>query len=169
MKKKQTAKRWPILISLSIFTIFLAAITTVIVALKNPVEMSDRGMQDYHHYDMNANEIIASRIAFNKKYIIEYLGKLHQDNAIVSYKVTDKTGSAVNDAKINIMITRPNDHATDIPLEGTTVENGIYTFSGIHLPKPGRWDIMANIVIGDNQRYYNLKADTRYANAFEYE
>jgi len=169
MKKKQTAKRWPILISLSIFTIFLASIATVIVALKNPVEMSDRGMQDYHDYDMNVNEIIAARIAFNKKYTIEYLGKLDQSNAVVAYKVTTKDGSAVNDAKINIMVTRPNDHATDIPLEDASVANGVYTFNSISLPKAGRWDILANFVIGNDQRYHNLKADTRYANAFEYE
>ncbi len=169
MKKKQTAKRWPILISLSIFVIFLAAIATVIVALKNPVEMSDLGMQEYHKYDMNVNKIIASRVAFNRKYEIEYLGKLDQANAIVAYKITDKAGQVVNDAKINIMITRPNDHATDIPLEGATIDKGIYTFKSVSLPKPGRWDIMANVVIADNQRYYNLKADTRQANVFEYE
>ena len=168
MKQKQKGRIWPIAISLSIFGIFLASVATVLIALENPVEMSDLGMQEYHKYDTNVNEIIEAKIAFDKKYSIEYLGQLKQGDAMVSYRVTDKAGNAINDAKINIMITRPNDHATDIPLDKVSVDNGVYTFESIALPKPGRWDIMANVVIGDKQRYYNLKADTRQTNAFEY-
>ena len=47
-------------------------------------------------------------------------------------------------------------------------ENGVYTFEAIDLPKPGRWDIMAKVTIGEYQRYYNLKADTRNPNTTEF-
>lgn len=66
------------------------------------------------------------------------------------------------------MLTRPDTTKLDIALDKPTIENGIYTFKAIALPKAGRWDIMAKITIGKNQRYYNLKTDTRYPNTIEF-
>jgi len=167
--KKQTAKRWPMAIGLAIFAVFLACVATVIFALENPVEMSDIGMQGYHEYDANANNIIAAKIEFDKNYNIEYASeKLLQKSAVIIYEVTDKSGNPVNDAEINIMVTRPYDHSFDIPMDNPKINNGKYTFSSVELPKPGRWNIMANVRIKDKQRYYSIKADTRYAEVFEY-
>jgi len=58
---------WPYAIVASILFIIGAAIATVVVAVKHPVEMSDMDMQDYHHYDANANDIISAKIAFDRK------------------------------------------------------------------------------------------------------
>jgi nitrogen fixation protein FixH len=166
---KNPGKKWPIIILGSIFGIVLASVATIVVAMDNPVEMSDLGMQGYHEYDANANEIIASKIKFDKSYTITYSGQqLDASNAVLRYKVTEKSGKPVNDAKINVVLTRPNSHADDIALDSPTVAEGVYTFDSVVLPKEGRWDIMANVVVGDKQRYYNLKADTRYPNVFEY-
>jgi nitrogen fixation protein FixH len=166
---KNPGKKWPIIILGSIFGIVFASVATVVVALDNPVEMSDLGMQGYHEYDTNINEIIASKIKFDQSYNVTYNGKqLAASGTVLSYKVTDKSGNPVNDAKINVMLTRPNSHAHDIALESPSVEQGVYTFESVNLPKEGRWDIMANVVVSDKQRYYNLKADTRHPNVFEY-
>jgi nitrogen fixation protein FixH len=166
---KNAGKKWPIIIVGSIFGIVLGSVATIVVAMDNPVEMSDLGMQGYHEYDANANEIIAAKIKFEQSYNVTYGGEqLDASGAVVSYKVTDKSGNPVNDAKINVMMTRPDSHADDIALENPSVEEGVYTFRSVALPKEGRWDIMANVVVGDKQRYYNLKADTRYPNVFEY-
>jgi len=48
------------------------------------------------------------------------------------------------------------------------VQDGVYTFNAVKLPKSGRWNLIAHIVIGEHERYYNLKADTRNPNTFEY-
>lgn len=169
MSKKSEGRAWPYAIVLSILFIIGASVMTVVVALENPVEMSDSNMQDYHHYDANANTFIEARIAFDKKYNISYASdKLNKDHAVVVYKLTDKEGKEVNDAKINIVLTRPDNRDSDIELNTPSVAAGLYTFDVGLLPLTGRWNIMANVVVGDNQRYYNLKADTRYPNAFEY-
>jgi len=169
MSKQNKALIWPYAIVASILLIVVASAATVMVALENPVQMSDQNMQDYHEYDFNVNQHIMDRIIFDKHYNITYFSeKLEQDNAVVAYKVTDKEGNAVNEAKINIMITRPDDHDTDIPLDNPKMQNGIYTFESVKLPKPGRWNLIAHVVIGEHERYYNLKADTRYPNTFEY-
>ena len=169
MSKQNNGMIWPYAIVISILLIVAASVATIMVALENPVEMSDQNMQDYHDYDYDVNKFIRAKILFDKLYDIVYVSdSLVQENAIVSYRVTDKGGNTVNNAKINIMITRPSDHNTDFPLDQPMIDGGVYTFQSVKLPKPGRWNLIAHIVIGEHERYYNLKADTRHPNTFEY-
>lgn len=160
---------WPYAIAVSIVMVFGFCVATVMVTQTRPVEDSDTYMMNYHHVDLQANELIQAKIDFNKKYKIEYVTEaLPQKDATIKYKVTDMDGNAVNDADIKIIITRPNHHKHDQELTEPSVENGIYSFSGFELPEPGRWDIMAKVIIGENERFYNVKADTRATSAFEY-
>jgi len=169
MSKTSDGRIWPYAIVISILLIVVAAGATIYVALQHPVEMSDSNMQDYHYYDKNANEFIAAKIAFNKNYTISYESdKFDVNEAVVIYKVTDSSGAQVNNAKIDIVITRPDNRNSDIVLDNPVVENGLYTFNAGKLPLIGRWNIMAHIVVGENERYYNMKADTRQTKAFEF-
>ncbi len=169
MSKKSDGRIWPYAIIISILLIVVAAGATIYVALQHPVEMSDSNMQNYHDYDKNANEFIAAKIAFKKNYTIAYVSeKLDINDAVVVYKITDISGASVNDAKLNIVLTRPDNRNSDIVLDSPTVDNGLYTFSVGKLPLEGRWNIMAHIIVGENERYYNMKADTRQAKAFEF-
>ena len=169
MSKKSDGKIWPYAIVISILLIVVASGMTIYVALNHPVEMSNSNMQDYHHYDKHANEFIASKIAFNKNYKIAYISeKFDLNDAVIVYKVTDLSGAVVNNAKIDIVLTRPDNTDSDIVLNNQIVENGIYTFNAGTLPLEGRWDIMAHVVVDEYERYYNLKADTRQVKAFEF-
>lgn len=169
MSNEQKGRIWPYAIVLSILFIVGASVATVVVAVNNPVEMSDIDMQGYHHYDANANDIIAAKIAFDKKYSIDYVSEeLSQENAVIVYRVSDKEGNSISDAKINIVVTRPDNRKSDIVMDAPKVEDGRYVFEVGKLPLPGRWNIMAHAVIGEHERYYSLKADTRYSNVFEY-
>ena len=169
MSKPSSGRIWPYAIVISILLIVAASVATVMIALEHPVEMSDSNMQEYHHYDKHANDFIAAEIAFNKNYTITYVSeKFDINSAVVIYKVTDSSGAEVNGAKIDIVVTRPDNRNSDIVLDSPTVENGLYTFNAGKLPLIGRWNIMAHIVVGDNERYYNMKVDTRQAKAFEF-
>ena len=53
-------------------------------------------------------------------------------------------------------------------LNKPAVENGIYSFSGLEFPKVGVWNLIAKIQIGSDYRFYNIKADTRIKDAFEF-
>lgn len=159
---KNPGTKWPIIIGLSIVGVIGACVWTVKVAINNPVEMSEYGMQNYHEYDRDANEIIEAKIAFDKKYTISFLTpQISENSSVLEYSLTDKTGKAVNDASLAVIITRPNENKHDVNLSNPTVADGKYTFSPVDLPKAGRWDIMAKVTVGADQRYYNLKADTR--------
>ena len=164
-----SGKIWPYAIGTSIMFIFGACIATIIVAVKLPVEKSDTYMMEYHKADANANELINARIDFDKKYKIEYVTDgLSLDNTVLKYKVTNLSGEIVDNAEIKVIITRPNNHKHDQELLNPHAKDGVYSFESIKLPVAGRWDIMAKIKVDDEQRFYNVKADTRAKEVYEY-
>ncbi|HEX5710437.1 MAG TPA: FixH family protein [Sulfuricurvum sp.] len=166
---KSAGKKWPWIIGVSIVAIIGFSIATIKVALNNPVEMSEYGMQSYHSYDDNVNEIINAQIAFDENYTIAFLTpQIMQKGTVVAYKISDKSNHAINDAKVEVVLTRPDTTDFDLNLSNPTVNEGTYTFNAVDLPKVGRWDILAKVSIGGKQRYYNLKADTRNPNTLEF-
>ncbi len=166
---KSNGRIWPYAISASIILVFGACVATVIVSMQLPVEKSDTYMMGYHEANDRADEIIKSRIAFNNKYTIEYItDNLSLDNTVLKYRVLDINKNPVDDATLKAIITRPNNHKNDQELISPAVNNGVYTFNSVTLPLEGRWDVMAKVTIGENQRFYNVKADTRAKEAFEY-
>ncbi len=160
---------WPYAIGISIIFIFSACVATIIVSTSLPVEKSDTYMMDYHEADNKANDIIKSRISFNKKYKIEYItDSLSQESSIIKYKVTNIDNEPVNNAILKVIVTRPNKHKYNQELTNPTVENGVYSFSSITLPKAGRWDVMVKVNIEKEQRFFNVKVDTRTKEVSEY-
>ena len=167
--KKSNGKIWPYAIAISIALVFCASILTIVVAVKLPVEKSDAYMMGYQEADANANELIEARIAFDKKYQIEFIKeKFSLNDSTLQYKVIDTNGNLVSNAKIVIVITRPNVHEFDRELKEPTISNGIYEFSAIKLPKEGRWNVMAKINVDKEQRFFNVKLDTRKEKVIEY-
>jgi len=166
---KNAGRKWPIIIGLSTFLVVALGVATVKIAVNHPVEMSDYGMQTYHDYDNNVNDIINAKIAFDKKYAVAFLTpQIAEKGNVLTYQVTDKTGKAVNNATFDIVMTRPDTTIFDVHIKLASVMDGQYTFNAVDLPKSGRWDILAKVTIGTDQRYYNLKADTRNPNTIEF-
>ena len=160
---------WPYAIGASIIFIFGACVATIVVANTLPVEKSDTYMMDYHEADAKANDILESAIAFNKKYKVEYItDSLSTQGSTLKYRVTDIESNPINNAKIKVVVTRPNNHKHDRELNDPKVENGVYTFETIKLAQEGRWDIMAKVVVDELHRFYNVKADTRAKEIIEY-
>ncbi len=155
--------RWPIGIAVATIGLVIIGAITISKALSLPVVESDYFHAKYQEADLNGDKIFLAQIAFNKLYTVEQSGiVIDMNNSVVAYKITDKAGKPVNDAELEVIVTRPNTKTLDINLSNPVVENGVYRYTGFTLPKAGRWDILARITIGDNQRIYNLKADTRY-------
>jgi len=166
---KSNGRVWPYAIAASIILVFGACVATIVITNKAPVQNSDTYMMGYHEADSKANEIIKAAIAFNKKYKIEYITEsLNPKKSVIKYRLSDIDGNPVNNAKIKVVVTRPNNHTYDKELNSALVENGVYSFSAISLPKDGRWDIMAKVNVNNLHRFYNVKADTRAKEAYEY-
>jgi nitrogen fixation protein FixH len=165
----KSGRIWPYTITFLIIMVFGFCVATVYVTSKAPVEKADLYMTSYQDADANANKLIEDRIAFNKRFKIEFLTKrLFLDDTVIEYKITDLDSNPVKNAKIKVIVTRPNEHKYDMELNNPKYENGVYRFESIKLPLEGRWDIMAKINIGEFQRFYNLKADTRYKKVKQY-
>lgn len=166
---KNPGTKWPIIIALSIVGVIGMSVATVKIASSHPVEMSNYQMLSYHDYDHGVNEIIEAKIAFDKKYSIEFLtSQISEKGTVIEYKITDKSGNAVNNAKVETVLTRPDLNKFDINLTNPEVSEGKYTFHPVDLPKAGRWDILAKVSVGNDKRYYNLKADTRNPDTLEF-
>ena len=167
---KQKAMHWPYGIALSFVAVIALIIGTIIVASDNKVEKSDLYMQNYHTADANANEILMAQIAFNKKYALAFETEaLKQKGSVIAFSIHDKSGNPITDATIEGVLTRPDTTDHDIALKEPTVSvDGIYEFAPVDLPLEGRWNVMAKISVGDDYRYYNLKADTRSPETTEF-
>jgi len=167
--KDPKALRWPLGIAISFVLIIGLIYGTIVVSLDYPIEPSDRNMLNYHVYDKNVNEIITKKIAFDKIYNLSYVSEpITMSKTQVKYKIINKYGKAIDNAVIKAMITRPDQNDFDITLENPKVVDGVYSFESVSLPKEGRWNIIASISIGDDLRFLNLKADTRYPQISEY-
>lgn len=169
-EKNNAGKKWPWIIVASILGVVGLSYWTVQIAISNPVEMSDLNMQDYRHFDHDVNKIIMAKAAFDKQYDLLYVTEqFAEGSAVVKFKLTDKTGQPVNDANMTMRITRPGTHEFDQSPAVADVTEGVYTFQETTLPAAGRWDVLLHVITaGKDERYMNLKADTRYSNVFEY-
>lgn len=166
---KNSGRIWPYSIAIAIILVFGACVATIVVTSKMPVENSDTYMTYYQEADKNANQYIKAEIAFNKKYKIEYItDQFSCENSVLKYRVTDLESNPVSNANIKVMVTRPNNHKHDQELVDAKFENGVYTFDSIKLPQKGRWDIIARVDVGELQRFYNIKTDTRTKEFKEY-
>ncbi|WP_457747532.1 FixH family protein [Sulfurimonas sp.] len=169
MSKTSSGRIWPYAIGIAITLVFGFCVATVIVTSKADIQESNAYMTYYQDADTNANDLIEARIAFDKKYKVAYItDSIGDKNPIVKYSVTTVDGKPVENAEVVIAISRPETNKFDQKLENAKVQNGIYSFEGATFPKVGVWDIIAKIKIGDDYRFYNIKADTRIKEAFQY-
>jgi len=162
-------RHWPIgIIAATSFIVCICAIT-IYIALLQPVQEDADMMVDYHKLSASANDIIVANIIFNQKYTLSYTGSpVSQEGSTLSYKITDKEGNAVNDAKFKVILSRPILEAFDITLDAPKVEDGNYIFENVKVTKKGRWNILARISVGNNFRHMNLKSDTEDKGVYEY-
>ncbi|MDD5159796.1 MAG: FixH family protein [Sulfuricurvum sp.] len=166
---KNPGTKWPIIIALSIAGVIGMSVVTIKIASSHPVEMSNYEMLSYHDYDHGVNDIIEAKIAFDKKYSIVFLTpQILEKGTVIEYKITDKSGNAVNNAKIEAVLTRPDLNKFDVNLTNPSISEGKYTFNPVDLPKVGRWDILTKVTVGSDKRFFNLKADTRNPDTLEF-
>jgi nitrogen fixation protein FixH len=165
----KSGKLWPIAIGIAITMVFCFGVITVMVTGKANLQPSDDYMTSYQDADIKANDYIKAKIAFDKKYDLEYITKSISDtNPKIQYSLKDKAGNPVDNAKIVIAISRPETKEFNQKLENPQIKDGIYIFKGAKFPKAGVWNIIAKVQVGDNYRFLNIKADTRNTKIKQY-
>jgi hypothetical protein len=147
---------WPAGIIASIIFIIFACAYTIKIALDNPVQMDSAFNSNYHIVDENINEIMRAQAAFDDKYKVTTnqsrfaFGK----NSLVLQVEELSTNSSIDNASMELLITRPETTEHDQMLKPTNVKDGKYTFDGIDIALKGRWQIVAKVTIGKDYGYY---------------
>ena len=151
---------------------------TVKSASNMPVQESNDYMMKYQMADININDIMEKKTAFDNKYMIELIGKetmvmtdninsnrMQMDPVKLSkglnkftYTVTKKNGSVVSDAKVSFLLTRPHTRADDFMVESVPYGSGEYIVKDINVTKPGRYTLQLRAVVGDAIGYSEIPA-----------
>ena len=164
-----SGKIWPYILGGAITLVFGFCVATIVVTDKADIQPSDSYMTHYQDADANANKLIKAALAFDKKYTIEYISKkLATKDATVSFEVKDKSGKSIENAKIILAVSRPETGTFNKTFENPKESQGVYTFNGLEFPKAGVWNLVTKVSIGDDYKFYNIKADTRNANSYEF-
>jgi len=132
---------------------------TVKIALDNPVEMDTFYMEKYQKVENNIDKIMELQGKFDAKFDLAYsTEKFIIGQNSITLKLTDKSGNPVTDAKIQLMLSRPETNKENQTFEPTKAENGLYTFGPFTISKPGRWQILSKIEVGEFKGYHKNEA-----------
>ncbi len=150
---------WPHAIVLMILGCIAACVWTVKIALNNPVEMDTFYMEKYQKVDENINQIMELQEKFNAKFDLAYsTEKFQMGQNSITLRLSDKEGKAINDATMFIMLSRPDSNKENQKLTPAHIENGNYTFGPFEITKPGRWQILSKIEVGEFKAYHKNEA-----------
>jgi nitrogen fixation protein FixH len=132
---------------------------------KADIQPSDDYMTKYQKADADANKLINARIAFDKKYNLQFdTPQLKEEGCDVKYLLTTKDAKAVEGASMVLVVSRPEVETFTKTLKNPQFENGEYVFKDVKFPKTGAWNLLLKVTVGNDSRFYPIKTDTRIKN-----
>ena len=147
---KKKLNLWPYSIVASILFIIFACAMTIKIAVDNPVQMDSAFLDKYKQVDENINDILEKQKKFNALYSVEvFKDSISRGENSIKLKVVDKQNNPIDNAEVEILITRPDSVKFDIKLTPISNSNGIYNFESFQIEKLGRWQILSKVSIGD--------------------
>jgi hypothetical protein len=152
---------------------------TVRSASQMPVQKSNTFMMEYQLADIHINEILEKKAAFDKKYTIALedvemmtmvdnihsnmpqpdVVKLTKGSNSFLYSVKGKDGSAIQDAKITFLLTRPHTRVDDMKVEHMMLDAQHHTaVENVVIEKPGRYTLVLKVETEDTLGYLETPA-----------
>lgn len=157
-KNRDKLNFWPFAIVGSIILVVIACGITVKIALQNPVELDDGFfLSNYHKVDENINDLLTKQAIFKEKFEISFLTKelaMNKPSTVLLNITSIKELKNIENAKIELLLTRPDSNSSNQVLNSFKFENGEYLFGPIVLDKPGRWQVLAKIKIDKDEGFY---------------
>lgn len=129
------------------------------IAVSNPVEMDTFYMEKYQKVDHNINKILDLQAKFDAKFDLAYSTEkfeIGQNN--FTLRLTDKSGQPIDNADVTLMLSRPDSNKENQEMKPSHVQNGNYTFGPFEITKPGRWQILSKIEVGEFKGYHKNEA-----------
>ncbi|MEA2029429.1 MAG: hypothetical protein U9N49_10705 [Campylobacterota bacterium] len=170
---------WPHMIVGFIFMAITLGYWTIKSASSMPVQEVNMYMQKYQLVDININEMIEKKEAFDRDFSIELLDKkviINEDNQHSKRKkfeyialdkgknsfvfsVNSQTNRSLSNPKVSFLLTRPHTRADDNYIENIKSIDGQYTIDGVEVTKKGRYVIQLRIDTADGRiGYYERDA-----------
>ncbi|MBN2826326.1 MAG: hypothetical protein JXQ76_13430 [Campylobacterales bacterium] len=156
---------WPHMIVGFIFMAIVLGYWTIKSASSMPVQEVNMYMQKYQLVDININEIMVKKEAFDKNFAIELLDKktiINEDNRFSNRKAFEyielKQGknnfvfniktlgsTTLQEPKVSFLLTRPHTRVDDQYIQDIKLDNGYYTINDIEISKKGRYVIQFRV------------------------
>ena len=178
MVKNNEKTYWPHMILGFLVVGITLSYWTVKSASSMPVQESNQFMLKYQMADMNINQIMERKKAFDKAYNIHMLGaetmvmtdnvnsnrpqfnpvKLSQGINTFSYEVVAKDGTKVSDANVTFLLTQPHSRKEDKLFTNVPYEDGKYRIRDVEITKAGRYTLQLRAEVGDTIGYSEVSA-----------
>ena len=178
MAKNNEKTYWPHMILGFLVVGITLSYWTVKSASSMPVQESNQFMLKYQTADMNINQIMERKKAFDKAYNIHMLGaetmvmtdnvnsnrpqfnpvKLSQGINTFSYEVVAKDGTKVSDANVTFLLTQPHSRKEDKLFTNVPYEDGKYRIRDVEITKAGRYTLQLRAEVGDTIGYSEVSA-----------
>ena len=181
MTKKNQNRFWFLFVmSILMFGISMV-VWTVKQAMSIPVHESNNFMLKYQHADMNINQIMELQAKFDALYNIELKNvqtitlseefqntnakieqatpiKLSNTSNSFSYHISKKDGTAVDNATVSFLLTRPHSIDDDALEENIAFKDAHYITKSLDLSKKGRYTLQLKVEIGELTGYSEIAA-----------
>jgi hypothetical protein len=165
---------WPHMIVGFIFMAITLGYWTIKSASSMPVQESNVLMQKYQLVDININELIAKKEAFERDFAIELLDKtmiinednqhskrkqfnyvgLMEGNNSFKFTLTSKNGALLQDPKVSFLLTRPHTRVDDQYVKDIDYKDGQLLIENVKVTKKGRYIIALRIDTADGRIGY---------------
>lgn len=178
MAKNKEKTYWPHMIVGFLIVGLTLSYWTVKSASSMPVQESNQYMLKYQMADININQIMERKAAFDKDYTITVsdvemmtmtdninsnrpqpnVVKLSQGLNDFTYRVDTKEGKAVNDANVTFLLTQPHSRKEDKLFVNIPYKDGKYQIKGVDIQKPGRYTLQFRAEVADTMGYSEVAA-----------
>lgn len=178
MAKNKEKTYWPHMILGFLFLGITLSYWTVKSASSMPVQESNNFMLKYQIADMTINEIMESKIAFDKQYTIkiedvemmEMKDNIHSNRKEVehvklalglnafSYNIVTKEDKVIEDVNVTFLLTQPHSIKEDQLVENIPFSNGKFHVTDINISKAGRYTLQLRAKVGETIGYSEIPA-----------
>jgi len=178
MEKSNEKTYWPHMILGFLAIGITLSYWTVKSASSMPVQESNQYMLKYQMADMNINQIMERKIAFDKAYSIHIVDvetmvvtdnvnsnrpqpnpvKLIQGMNNFSYEIVANNGTKVSDANVTFLLTQPHSRKEDKLFVNIPYVDGKYQVKGLDITRAGRYTLQFRAEVGDTMGYSEVSA-----------
>ncbi len=172
---KERKNYWPQAVVGILIAIFVLIGWTIAKTAEMPVHEENSYMSKYQSVDLQSDRLVNQSKAFLKEYDIRIVSEhenvlMQKDmykkrnrytniidpNKPIKLQVVTTGGEVVEDAKLEVLLSRPTTRTSDMMVEHISKEDGTFTLGKLNIDKKGRWQLICKAQVGQKTGYKNI-------------